>query len=236
MMALDQPVGYPASIEDQAAAMHRTHRWAARCRDAWGRGSTELWGIVQGGFEAALRQESCHALRELDLPGYAIGGLSLGEPVEDTTALLLECTALLPEDRPRYLMGVGSERELLTAIGAGADLFDCVWPTRLARTGAALVGPGRINLLNTRYAADPGPVEAGCACLACARHSRGQLRHLLRRGELLGYRLLTLHNLRHTLELVREARRAILEDRFAPFVEARLARPVAVGDGQGRPI
>jgi queuine tRNA-ribosyltransferase len=236
MMVLDQPLSYPATKAQTREAMERTHRWAKRCRAAWSRGPSSLWGIVQGGFDAGLRVESASALSALDFPGYAIGGLSLGEPGGGSGPLLRACTATLPADRPRYLMGVGTEREMLEAIAVGVDLFDCVWPTRLARTGAAVVGAGRVNLLASVHAAAPGPVEAGCACPACSRHSRAQLHHLLRRGELLGYRLLTLHNLHHTLELARQARRALLEGRFAEFVEARLGPSNGPGRSPARPI
>jgi queuine tRNA-ribosyltransferase len=235
-MVLDQPVGVPATAEQTADATWRTHRWAARCRSAWSRGPSELWGIVQGGFDLFLRKESSFALAELDFPGYAIGGLSLGEPSEATGECLEECTSLLPADRPRYLMGVGTEREMLAAIALGVDLFDCVWPTRLARTGAALVGAGRINLLNSAFGTDFGPLEEGCECSACSRHTRAQVRHLLRRGELLGYRLLTMHSLHHTLELARGAREAVLQGQFAQFERARLEASTARGTGEGRPI
>ena len=233
MLALDQPLDYPAESGDARAAMERTHRWASRCREAWSRGATELWGIVQGGFDGELREESAKAMTVLDLPGYAIGGLSLGEPGEDSTVLLRACTEILPADRPRYLMGVGTEREMLAAIRVGVDLFDCVWPTRLARTGSALVGPGRINLVSSRFARDFGPLEPGCSCPGCTRHSRAEVRHLLRRGELFGYRLLTIHNLHHTLEMVRGARDAVLEGSFEHFAEARLGDPQALGQGDG---
>ena len=236
MMVLDQPVGFPAGPGETAEATRRTHRWAARCRRAWSHGPSQLWGIVQGGFDLDLRRESCAALAALDFPGYAIGGLSLGEPADATGECLRQCTGLLPVDRPRYLMGVGTERELLAAIALGVDLFDCVWPTRLARTGAALVGPGRINLVSSRYAADFGPLEPGCECATCRRHGRAQVHHLLRRGELLGYRLLTIHNLHHTLELARGARRAVLDGRFAQFAAGRLGAEEPGGAAQGRPI
>ena len=225
MMVLDQPVPFGTATGAARAAMDRTHRWAARCRDAWSRGPTQLWGIVQGAFDVDLRRQSSEYLVGLDLPGYAVGGLSLGEPGETATPLLTACTEILPAGRPRYLMGVGTEREMLAAIGVGIDLFDCVWPTRLARTGAALVGAGRISLTGRRYGADGGPLEPGCSCSSCARHTRAQVRHLLRRGDLLGYRLLTVHNLHHTLELARLARAAILTGRFEAFVAERSAAP-----------
>jgi queuine tRNA-ribosyltransferase len=236
MMVLDQPLPYPASPGEAREAMERTHRWAERCRGAWSRGGSSLWGIVQGGFDVGLRSESASALGALDFPGYAIGGLSLGEPGGGSDPLLRTCTAILPPDRPRYLMGVGTEREMLEGIAAGVDLFDCVWPTRLARTGAAVVGAGRVNLRAGAHAAAPGPVEEGCECPACRRHSRAQLHHLLRRGELLGYRLLTLHNLHHTLELARGARRAVLAGRFREFVETRLSPSAGPGRSPARPI
>ena len=225
MMVLDEPVPYPAGRAAAVAAMERTHRWAERCLAAWSRGATELFGIVQGGFEADLRRESAQATRALGFPGYGIGGLSLGEPGHVAAELLPVVTAELEVDKPRYLMGVGSEPEMLAAIGAGVDLFDCVWPTRLARTGAALVGPGRINLHNQAFALDAAPIEAGCTCMACTRHTRAQLRYLCRRGELLGHRLLTIHNLHHTLELVRLAGDAARDGSFAAFAAARLAEP-----------
>jgi queuine tRNA-ribosyltransferase len=236
MMVLDQPIGYPATIEATRSATDRTHRWARRCLDAWSRGPTQLWGIVQGGFDPALREQSTALLAGLDFPGYAIGGLSMGEPGREADPLLRLCTVALPPDRPRYLMGVGSEREMLAAIAAGVDLFDCVWPTRLARTGAALVGPGRINLVGGAHVADFAPIEEGCDCVACARHSRAHVRHLVRRGELLGYRLLTIHNLHHTLELARKARQAILEGHFEAFRGDRLHAAPAMGAPQVRPI
>ncbi|MFN2462298.1 MAG: tRNA guanosine(34) transglycosylase Tgt, partial [Candidatus Dormibacteria bacterium] len=225
MMVLDQPVPFGAPPAEFILATARTHRWALRCRDAWSQGATELWGIVQGGFDPRLRQESAESVKDLDFPGYAVGGLSLGEPGAQSAELLAACTQVLPADRPRYLMGVGSEPEMLAAIAAGIDLFDCVLPTRLARTGVALVGAGRENVLRSAMARDARPLEPGCGCTTCARHIRAQVRHLLRRGDLLGFRLLTIHNLHHTLELARLARAAILDGSFDAFAERRLERP-----------
>ena len=222
MMALDHPVGYPAGRRDAEAATERTHSWAQRCRGAWSQGPTELFGIVQGGFDPELRRHSARVIDAMSFPGNAIGGLSLGEPSEMGRDLAMVVNGELAADRPRYLMGVGSEPELLDAIATGVDLFDCVWPTRLARTGSALVGPGRLNISNAAYTEDPAPLEAGCACAACQGHSRAQLRYLFLRGELLGYRLLTTHNLHHTLELTRLARLAILAGGFAEFRSARI--------------
>jgi len=226
MMALDHPVPYPASIEAARVATERTHRWAERCLKAWSRGPTELFGIVQGGFDEELRRYSARSIDAMGFPGHAIGGLSLGEPPELGRELTAAVNAELASDRPRYLMGVGSEPELLDAIAAGVDIFDCVWPTRLARTGAALVGPGRLNITNAAHTEEPGPLEHGCACQACRGHSRAQLRYMFMRGELLAYRLLTIHNLHHTLELTRLARAAILRGEFDQFRAARLGAQI----------
>jgi queuine tRNA-ribosyltransferase len=223
MMTLDHPLDFPTTEAEAATATQRTHRWAGRCAAAWTRGPTELFGIVQGGFTTAARIDSAEAIRAIGFPGYGIGGLSLGEPAGMTKELILAVNAVLEPEKPRYLMGVGSERELLAAVGSGVDIFDCVWPTRLARTGTALVGAGRLTVRAQALAADPKPLEPGCTCLACARHTRAQVRYLFLRGELLGYRLLTIHNLAHTLELLRQARRAILDGRYSSFVAARLA-------------
>jgi queuine tRNA-ribosyltransferase len=222
MMALDQPVAYPASTSEAAMATDRTHRWAERCLKAWSGGPTALFGIVQGGFDPGLRLGSAQTIDAIGFPGYAIGGLSLGEPVELANELLPVVTGELAVDKPRYLMGVGSEPEMLQAIALGVDLFDCVWPTRLARTGSALVGAGRINIANAVHAETRAPLEDGCGCMACSNHSRAQLRYLFLRGDLLGYRLLTIHNLHHTLEMTRLARVAILAGKFDEFRARRV--------------
>ena len=221
MMTLDHPVSYRAAAGAEAAT-ERTHRWAGRCLAAWSRDRGELFGIVQGGFDPELRRQSARAIDALGFPGHAIGGLSLGEPGQLARSLVRTVTAELASDKPRYLMGVGSEPELLDAISAGVDLFDCVWPTRLARTGSALVGAGRINITNAAHADDRAPLEERCRCLACGAHSRAQLRYLFLRGELLAYRLLTIHNLHHTLEMTRLARAAIISGEFEAFKSGRI--------------
>jgi queuine tRNA-ribosyltransferase len=159
----------------------------------------------------------------MNFPGNAIGGLSLGEPSGLGRDLTTVVNAELDPHKPRYLMGVGSEPELLDAIAAGVDLVDCVWPTRLARTGSALVGPGRLNITNAANLEDLRALEEGCGCAACDGHSRAQLRYLFLRGELLGYRLLTIHNLHHTLELTRLARAAIIAGDFDQFQSSRIS-------------
>jgi queuine tRNA-ribosyltransferase len=221
MMALDHPVAYHAAAGAEAAT-ERTHRWAERCLASWKRGRSELFGIVQGGFDPELRRQSAQKIEAMGFPGHAIGGLSLGEPGDLSRDLVRVVTGELAADKPRYLMGVGSEPEMLDAMAAGVDLFDCVWPTRLARTGSALVGAGRVNITNAAYADDQGPLEEQCPCLACSGHSRAQLRYLFLRGELLGYRLLTIHNLHHTVEMTRLARAAILSGEFEAFKSGRI--------------
>jgi queuine tRNA-ribosyltransferase len=222
MMTLDQPLPFPAGFDAQREATDRTHRWAARCRSAWTSADVALFGIVQGGFDVELRKQSARFIGDLDFPGYGIGGLSLGEPKEQTRECTLACNAELGVSRPRYLMGVGSEPEMLDAIEAGIDLFDCAWPTRLARTGAVLVGAGRANIRRAAFADDFGPLEQGCDCRACRDHSRAYVRHLYLRGELLGLRLLTMHNLRHLLSLLRGARAAVLAGTFGEFRAGRI--------------
>jgi queuine tRNA-ribosyltransferase len=180
---------------------------------------------VQGGFDPELRRYSARAINAMSFAGNAIGGSPRLRPPSLARDLAMVVNEELAADKPRYLMGVGSEPELLDAISAGVDLFDCVWPTRLARTGSALVGPGRVNISNAAHTEDPRPLEEECACVACRRHSRAQLRYLFLRGELLGYRLLTIHNLHHTLELTRLARAAILAGEFAQFRASRIGGP-----------
>ena len=219
MMVLDQPVRFPDDAREGTA---RTIRWGERSLRSRSKAGPALFGIVQGGFDPDLRREAARATRELGFPGYGIGGLSLNEPAHLTQELTVAVTAELEPDKPRYLMGVGSEPELLRAVKDGVDLFDCVWPTRLARTGTVLVGAGRLNLVSHDARVDQGPLEPGCECPTCRRHSRAGLRYMFQRGEALAHRLLTIHNLHHVLHLMREARGAIVEDRWAGFMEARL--------------
>jgi len=210
--------------------MARTHRWAARCREAQRRADQALFGIVQGGVFPDLRAESATFLRGLDLPGYAIGGLSVGETKEQMHAMLEVVTPLLPADKPRYLMGVGSPEDLFEGVSRGVDLFDCVLPTRVARNGGLLTRRGRINLRNARYAEDPAPIEAGCDCYACRHFSRAYLRHLIKANEIFGLRLATLHNLRFMLRTMGEIRQSILDGTFAALKAAFLEQYRIVPD------
>jgi len=205
-------------------ALRRTHLWAERCLRAHSRPDQALFGIVQGGVFEDLRAESARVLTAMDFPGYAIGGLSVGESKADMHRILEATTPLLPEHKPRYLMGVGSPEDLVNGVARGIDMFDCVLPTRLARNGAVFTADGRMNLRNARYAEDPSPIEPGCTCYTCQHFSRAYLRHLIQAKEILGPRLNTIHNLHFLLRLMEGMREAILAGRFAAFAEGFLAR------------
>jgi queuine tRNA-ribosyltransferase len=216
-MVLDECVP-AAGDEDGArrrAAMQRTLRWAARSRLARKRTDQWLFGIVQGGADPALRRESARATCEVGFDGYAHGGLGLGEDAAARGELVAAAQAELPDAAPRYLMGLGRPVDLVDAVAAGVDLFDCVLPTRHARHGVLFTGAGLLRLRNARYRDDPEPPEPGCDCPTCARFSRAYLRHLLRAGESLAARLASLHNLRFYLRLLERAREAIGAGRFA---------------------
>jgi queuine tRNA-ribosyltransferase len=209
----------PLDRDYNREALDRTHAWAARCLAAKTRADQALFGIVQGGVFPDLRAESARYLTGLGFPGYAIGGLAVGETKEQMHAMLEVVNDLLPADKPRYLMGVGAPDDLVHAVRRGADLFDCVLPTRVARNGAALTRTGRLNMKNAPFARDPRPVEAGCACYCCANFSRAYVRHLVVSDEILGAVLLTLHNLHLLLSLMREMRAAIVAGTFAQYAD-----------------
>ena len=220
-MAFDQCPPYPASESEVAIASRRTHAWLERCLAVHNKPDQALFGIVQGGCFPQLRRESARVVAALDLPGIAVGGVSVGEPVEEMHRIVRELGPLLPEAKPHYLMGVGSLRELAIAVAQGFDLFDCVLPTRLGRHGTALVGGERWNLRNARFRHDHTPLDAGCPCLACRLHSRAYLHHLIRSQELLGRTLLSLHNLTTLLRFTTAIGQAIGEgcfsEGFAPW-------------------
>jgi len=208
-MAFDEPVPWPSDANRASAALERTHRWAERCLAA-APGSGQLrFGIAQGGFNRDLRRQSALALRSLAFDGYAVGGLSLGEPKALTLELLELQAGELPRDRPRYLMGVGTPFDLIEAVARGVDLMDCVLPTRIARNGSVLTRGGRINLRNRRFADDAGPLDDGCGCYSCQRFSRAYLRHLFMAGEILAHRLASIHNLFVLLRLMDRIRDGI---------------------------
>jgi queuine tRNA-ribosyltransferase len=217
-MVLDVCVGLPASRETVKTEMERTLRWAERCRAAHTRDDQALFGIVQGGIDTDLRAESAARTAQLDFPGYGIGGLSVGESAGQRNRALEAAISELPTDRPRYVMGLGDTDGLLDAIARGADMFDCVLPTRLARHGRVLTRIGDFNLRNAVFEVDERPIDSSCGCLTCQRYTRAYLRHLVRMKELSAHRLLTIHNLTYTVELVRSAGEAIARGRFDEFV------------------
>ena len=221
-MVLDHVPPLPSSDQVIEEACHRSIRWARRCRDAQTRADQALFGIVQGGLSRPLRLRSAEALVDLDLPGYAIGGLSVGESPEEMYGVLDYVTAALPEDRPRYLMGVGRPEDLVEGVARGIDMFDCVMPTRNARNALAFTHQGPVRLRNAIHQQDTKPLEKDCPCLAC-RHSRGYLRHLFMAKEMLGPILLTSHNLTYYQRLMKEAREAISADCFDEFRDRRHA-------------
>jgi queuine tRNA-ribosyltransferase len=198
-------------------AMTRTHAWAERCRHAKCRPDQALFGIVQGGAFADLRAQSAQFIVSLDLPGNAIGGLSVGETKEDMRTMLDVVLPILPEDKPRYLMGVGTIEGLIDGVKRGIDIFDCVLPTRLARHNAALTSQGRLNLVNAAYARDPQPIDPTCTCYTCKHFSRAYLRHLINAKEMLSATLLSIHNLHILIQLARQMRQAILENRLDQY-------------------
>ena len=234
-MCLDicPPAGVPRAELEQA--VRRTSLWAARQREAGRAPGQLLFGIAQGAADQELRRRSIEEIAALGFDGHALGGLAVGESREEMFAATAWAAPLLPADRPRYFMGIGDDEGILRVIEAGIDMFDCVLPTRTARTGSALTAAGRLNLKNARFARDPRPLEEGCACPACARFSRAYIRHLVNQQELLGHRLLSLHNLHFLLELTAGARTAIERGELRPYVAERLARLAASGAHQEDP-
>ncbi|MGD0003892.1 MAG: tRNA guanosine(34) transglycosylase Tgt [Anaerolineaceae bacterium] len=200
-------------------AMARTHAWAEHCLMAHQRSDQALFGIVQGGAFADLRRQSAATISSMDFPGFAIGGLSVGESKSEMAEMIEVVNSILPANKPRYLMGVGAPVDLVNSIQRGVDIFDCVLPTRLARHQAAMTRLGRLNLLNASYSHDSRPIEDGCACYTCFHFSRAYLRHLVVAKEMLAATLLSIHNLFFLLELTRQARRAIQEGRYKQFAD-----------------
>ncbi|MBC7236613.1 MAG: tRNA guanosine(34) transglycosylase Tgt [Chloroflexi bacterium] len=231
-MVLDEcaePMNYAYNVE----ALRRTHLWAERCRKAHSRADQALFGIVQGGIFPDLRAESARVLSAMDFPGYAIGGLSVGEPKAEMLRILDIVVPLLPENRPRYLMGVGSPEDLVESVARGIDIFDCVLPTRLARNGAVFTLEGRLNLRNAVHKEDPRPIQEGCRCYTCQHFSRAYLRHLIMSREILGLHLNTIHNVHFLLQLMRDMRAAIQKGDLAAFRQEFLAR-YRVADAEAR--
>ncbi len=224
IMTLDECPAHDSGFDRAHEAMRRTHLWAERCLKARRRDDQALFAIVQGGVFPELRRESARYLTSLGFPGYAIGGLSVGEPKDQTLAMVEETTALLPGDKPRYLMGVGSPEDLLEGIARGVDIFDCALPTRVARNGGLFTPTGRRNIRNGVYREVREPIDPECGCYTCRRFSAAYLHHLFSREELLAYRLATIHNLSFVQRLMEDTRNAILGGDFTAFKGEFLAR------------
>ncbi|MEY3201188.1 MAG: queuine tRNA-ribosyltransferase [Pseudomonadota bacterium] len=230
VMIFDECTPYPASHHEAAESMHLSLRWAARSRQQFDKlqNPNALFGIVQGGMYEALRDESLAGLVEIGFDGFAIGGLSVGEPKEDMARILAHTAPKLPTDKPRYLMGVGTPEDLVFAVSQGIDMFDCVMPTRNARNGWLFTRHGDVKIRNSRYKTDTAPLDETCACYTCRHFTRAYLHHLHKVNEILGARLSTLHNLHYYQTLMREMREAISEGRFGDFVSKFKAERAAL--------
>ena len=216
-MCFDECCPYPSSYEYTKSSMERTTRWAKRCKEAHTRQDQGLFGIIQGGFYEDLRKQSVEDLIKLDFPGYAIGGISVGEPKEEFLKMLRYTTPLMPEDKPRYLMGVGSPDYLIEAALSGIDMCDCVLPTRLARHGTALTSKGKLVIRNAEYEKDWNKLDDECNCYTCKNYTRAYIRHLVKTNEILGIRLLSLHNLKFLTNLMERVKIEIERDNLLNF-------------------
>jgi len=214
VMIFDECTPYPATAEEARISMELSLRWASRSRVAHGDNPAALFGIVQGGMYTDLRMASLEGLLEIGFDGYALGGLSVGETREEREQVLRHTVAAMPASAPRYLMGVGTPEDIVEAVFAGIDMFDCVLPTRNARNGQMFTQSGTVNISNAQYKDDTGPLEPGCECYTCRHYSRAYLRHLYMARELLAYRLNTIHNIHHFISFMKQIREAILADEF----------------------
>ena len=216
-MAFDECTPYPADYEYACRSMRLTTRWAKRCQAVHNREDQALFGIVQGGMYADLRQESAEQLVAMDFPGYAIGGLSVGEPKPLMYEVLEQTVPLLPQNKARYLMGVGTPDCLVEGVARGIDMFDCVFPTRVARNGTAITSQGRVVIRNAAYIEDFTPLDPECDCYTCRNYTRAYLRHLIRCDEIFGLRLMSLHNLHYLIKLMHQIRTAIIDGNYPEF-------------------
>ncbi|MFV0416247.1 MAG: tRNA guanosine(34) transglycosylase Tgt, partial [Chthoniobacterales bacterium] len=221
VMAFDECPPHPCTHEAAAKSLDLTLRWAARCRDWWQKIPEKerplVFGIVQGSGYPDLRKRSAEALQEIGFDGYAVGGVSVGEPEPEMFCAIESATPHLPTDKPRYAMGLGTPPQMLEMVARGIDMFDCVLPTRLARNGTAFTRSGTINLKNAEHTRSPVPIEDGCTCPACKDFTRAYIRHLVKANEILGLRLVSLHNLHFYLNLMRQAREHLLAGTFDSY-------------------
>ncbi len=217
IMCFDECPPFPATEQKIKQSMDLSARWAARCKNAKTREDQALFGIIQGGVFLPLRKQSLERMMELNFPGYALGGLSVGEEFDRMIEVVSEIAPLMPVDRPRYLMGVGTPQDLLECVNHGIDMFDCVMPTKNGRNGGLFTSFGDINLANSRYREDPEPIDRECECYTCQNFSRAYLRHLFMTGEMLGARLNSLHNLSFYVKFMRQIREAIRESKLEEF-------------------
>ena len=217
VMCLDECIKYPAEKKDTQQALELTTQWAKRCKDAFKNEKNALFGIVQGGMFKDLREMSAHDLLNIDFDGYAVGGLSVGEPKDLMLEMADFTLPLLPDTKPKYIMGVGTPEDIVSLVALGADMFDCVLPTRNARNGQMFTNTGAINISNARFKNDIDPIESECTCYTCRNYSRAYLRHLYLSKELLAYRLNTIHNVHYYMNLVRQLRTAICKGEFEEF-------------------
>jgi queuine tRNA-ribosyltransferase len=232
MMCLDECIAYPADRKKAEEALARTAKWAKRCRSAQTNGDQALFGIVQGGFFPDLRRQGVEDMAGIGFDGYAIGGVSVGEPKDVMMETLAFTAPLLPADAPRYLMGVGTPEDIVEGVFNGIDMFDCVMPTRTARNGLLFTNTGKVVIRNARYREDSSPIETGCDCYTCQNYSRAYLRHLYVAGEILAMVLNTIHNLRYYLRLMERIRAAVRNGKYSEFRrEFQTMRACATGDG-----
>ncbi|MDD2427240.1 MAG: tRNA guanosine(34) transglycosylase Tgt [Eubacteriales bacterium] len=218
MMQLDECTLWPASYEYSKNSLERTTRWLERAINVWNNPDEQaLFGIVQGGMYADLRAQSVREITSFDLPGFGIGGLSVGEPMETMLEMLDAIKDLMPQEKPRYLMGVGTPAYMVESVLRGVDMFDCVYPTRVGRNGTAITSKGRVVIRNAVYSKDFTPIDPDCDCYVCKNYTRAYLRHLIKANEILGMRLLSWHNLYYLIDLMKQAREAIQADKYLDF-------------------
>ncbi|MES2803184.1 MAG: tRNA guanosine(34) transglycosylase Tgt [Bdellovibrionota bacterium] len=224
IMAFDECLGYPATDEQIKKSMDLTYRWLVRSQKAMQRPESLLFGIVQGGLSLEHRKYSLEQVTSVDLPGYALGGFSIGEPIHLMHELLPQVAPMMPENKPRYLMGVGTPLDLIISIDSGIDMFDCVMPTRVARNGTLYTWQGKVSIKRQEYKEDPGPLDPECDCYTCKNYSRAYLRHLFLSGEILGSRLNTIHNLHFYMSVMAKARQALDEGTWEAYRDDCLTR------------